>query len=74
MVTKSSGTRTSYDTFATLPADFRPSAMEVFAVAGGQGLGVDEVAVNPDGTVVVYEGQVGEPDYVSLSGIRFSTD
>lgn len=52
----------------TLPAGYRPAAIELFPTDNGGNH--DSIAVNPDGTVVL--GSVVAPaTYVNLSGISF---
>lgn len=55
-------------TIFTLPLGYRPTAIELFYGAGSGG--VVRVDVNPDGTVVAYN---GGGTFLSLAGLSFDT-
>lgn len=73
LVTKA-GAPVGGDIIGTLPDGYRPLHELVFVVATGEPAASGRVDVFPNGDLVWFQGQVGEPDFTSLDGIEFATD
>jgi hypothetical protein len=65
---------TRLEVIATLPPGYRPQARIDFETAGGNGDTAAQFFIDPDGTMVYLTGSPAEKDYISFTGIAFSTD
>lgn len=74
LVTKSPGSPVAGDTFAILPAGYRPAKRVHLPVGMGTPDGIGMVIVDPNGAVEWQAGPNGELDFTDLTAVRFWTD
>jgi hypothetical protein len=74
LVTQTGGLPAQSPIIAVLPTGYRPAKRQVLVSYGGNPDTAARVDVLPDGSVLFVVGPTAEMDYVTLSGLSFSTD